>query len=129
MTVWILSDKEQNEIARIYSLKFHNQYQLADKYGVSVGTISKVLREKGVTGKAPVITVEQANLLQVADKYKLNAAKLEEAINLPALTFPNVQRYLEGLEQDRLLTLFSRTSIGSWLLSLQPKEEQHVESN
>ena len=129
MTVWILSSKEQNEIARIYSMKFHNQQQLADKYGVSVGTISKVLREKGVTGKAPVITVEQANLLQIADKYKLNAAKLEEAINLPALTFPNVQRYLEGLEQDRLITLFSRTSIGNWLLSLQPKEEQHAESN
>lgn len=129
MTVWILSDKEQNEIARIYSLKFHTMSDLANKYQVSVGTISKVLREKGVTGKVPVITVEEANLLQVADKYKLNAAKLEEVINMPALTFPNVQRYLEGLEQDRLITLFSRTSIGSWLLSLQPKEEQHVESN
>lgn len=129
MTVWILSDKEQNEIARIYSLKFHTMYDLANKYRVSVGTISKVLREKGITGKAPAITVEQANLLQVADKYKLNAAKLEEVINMPALTFPNVQRYLEGLEQDRLITLFSRTSIGEWLLSLQPKEEQHAESN
>lgn len=129
MTVWILSDKEQNEIARIYSMKFHNQYQLADKYGVSVGTISKVLREKGITGKAPVITVEQANLLQVAEKHLLNAAKLEEVINMPSITYPNVQRYLEGLEQDRLITLFSRTSIGSWLLELSNKEVPHAESN
>lgn len=129
MTVWILSDKEQNEIARIYSLKFHTMYDLANQYKVSVGTVSKVLREKGITGKTPAITIEQANMLQVADRYKINAVKLEEALNMPALNFPNVQRYLEGLEQDRLLTLFSRTSIGSWLLSLQPKEEQHVESN
>jgi len=129
MTVWILSDKEQNEIARIYSMKFHTMYDLANKYQVSVATISKVLREKGITGKAPAITVEQANLLQVAEKNLLNAAKLEEVINMPALTYPNVQRYLEGLEQDRLITLFSRTSIGSWLLELSNKEVPHAESN
>lgn len=126
MTVWVLSDKEQTEIASIYPMGFHTMQQLADKYQVSSATISKVLREKGITGKEPAITVEEANLLQVASKHHLNAVKLETLINEPSLTYPNVIRYLQTLDQDRLLTLFSHTSIGGFLKAMITKEDSHA---
>ena len=129
MTVWILSDREQSDIARTFIMGFHTQEHLAYEYKVSTSTIRKVLKEKGLIGKKPEITVEQAKLLAMAEKYKLNDEKLEAALNAPALTYPNVLHYLKTLEQDRLFTLFSHTPLGEWLNKLPFKGASDAEGS
>lgn len=126
---WILSFQEQKDIARIYAKGFHTHEDLADAFNVSSGTIRKVLRAFGMSGLKPQISVEQAKILATAEKYHLSDEKLEQALNAPALSYPNVVRYVQGLDQDRLLTLFSLTALGEWLNKLPLKDEPNAPSN
>ena len=129
MTVLILSTREQRDIADTYALGFHTQQDLAHSYRVSVSTIRSVLTSYGVIGKKPQITTKQATILTAAERFHLTGERIEEMVNAPSLTYPNVVHYVKSLDRDRLLTLFSQTSLGDWLNQIQEKIHASTSTN
>lgn len=81
MTVWILSESEQQDIVSLYRTNALSQKQLAQHFGCSTTTIRNVLKAKRIPLiRRPIVHISTARLIAFAEEHQLTVVSLHKLI-------------------------------------------------
>lgn len=107
-----LNDTQKAFIVDGYTRLDYTQDQLAAKYNVSRRTIQRVLLEKKIICTLNRVTDADLAILNAAKAAGIQSAQhLHTVIHAPALTRPNVERFLALLSHDELATIFYNSAL------------------
>jgi len=110
----LLTDSQKETIATSF-LHGATQTDLAELYGVSRRSIQRALQEKSMlppdglhddlVRRKPVMTQEQKHMLAVLESRGVNATRLTQILNAPALIPENIVKYMARLSDADTVTL------------------------
>lgn len=124
MTVKCLTESQKQIICQWYKQKLYTQTQLAKQFSTSTRTINRVLEEKGLATPVARLKGEAYQVMQVVKEFGLDAQRLRAALTAPALTFNNVQFFLNQCPPEQLGQLFYKSGLIKLVEALKAQTRQ-----
>lgn len=92
--------------------------------GMTPNALYTLIKDGEISGSA--ITKDQEDMLQLIESYGLNNDTLHQALEAPALTYSNVQKFCNSLSKRELAELFYTSGLYKITQMIQKNKEEDI---